>query len=125
MEAGSLLARYDEDIALLAGRLREFLHAAFPGLVEEVDAKANLIGFGFGPGYTGAFCTIIPSKKGVKLGIVRSAVLPDPEGLLEGTGRVHRYVVIRSEADLHRPALHVLLHLAAEVCRARIAQRSS
>jgi hypothetical protein len=33
---------------------------------------------------------------------------------------VHRYVILRTQEDLHRPALRSLLNLAAEACRARL-----
>lgn len=121
--ADAILSHYDERIAGLGMAVRDFLHTLLPGLVEEADAAAGLIGFGLGPGYKGSICTLIPSKKEIKLGFYKGAGLPDPERLLEGTGRVHRYVVIRSEQDLHRPALRSLLNLAAEACRARLSGR--
>jgi hypothetical protein len=85
--------------------------------------KANIIGYGLGPGYKGSVCAIIPSKKGVKLGIMKGAELPDPDGLLEGSGKVHRYVVIRSVQDFQNPALRALLNQAAEACRERLGAR--
>jgi hypothetical protein len=48
----------------------------------------------------------------VKLGIVRGTALPDPHGLMEGTGKVHRYVVLVKLADLKRPGLKQLLKTA-------------
>jgi hypothetical protein len=49
----------------------------------------------------------------VKLGLIGGASLPDPSGLLEGTGKVHRYVVVTSRADLRRPEIKALLHNAS------------
>jgi hypothetical protein len=41
----------------------------------------------------------MPSKVGVELGVVRGAELPDPSRLLEGNGKVHRYIRFREKAD--------------------------
>ncbi len=116
----ALLARYDGPVGLLVATTRTFLLANIPALIEEVDPPANMLAYSFGPGYKGSICSIIPSKKEIKLGFYKGDELPDPEQLLEGTGKVHRYVVIRSAQDLKRPALRSLLNLAADACRARL-----
>jgi len=36
------------------------------------------------------------------LGIVGGASMPDPNGLLEGAGKKHRYVVLNEAADLKK-----------------------
>lgn len=118
-----MFARYEDPVAVLASATRAFLLEVLPGALEEVDPSAGLVGFGLGPGYKGNVCSILLSKKGVKLAFNRGAELPDPDGLLEGTGKVHRYVVLRSQADLSDPSLRALLNLAAEACRTRMSQR--
>jgi len=55
-----------------------------------------VVGYGYGPGYKGPVCTLILSKTGVKLGLPYAAALSDPDGLLEGTGKVHRFVQLRA-----------------------------
>lgn len=81
-------------------------------VIEMPDIKANVIGFGYGAGYGDLICTIIPSVKGIKLGINKGALLKDPEKLLAGLGKVHRFVEIKSEKDLENPALGKLLEEA-------------
>ena len=80
-----------------------------PNLLEMVDRPARIIGFGFGVNYKDLICTIILSKGGVKLGIAQSVDLPDPRGLLEGTGKRHRYVVLAKPSDVSKPGLKSLL----------------
>ena len=64
-----------------------------------------MIAYSYGPGCKGLVCTLILSRKGVKLGIVRGSELPDPKQLLEGSGKVHRFVQLNAPADLkHAPA---------------------
>jgi len=48
----------------------------------------------------------------VTLGIGHGADLPDPGGLMEGTGRVHRHVKLRRPEDVDRPGLRELLAAA-------------
>jgi hypothetical protein len=117
----TFLAGYDPRVSATTLATRTWLLAVLPALIEEVDVSARIIGYGFGPGYKGNVCAIIPSKKGVKLGFNRAVGLPDPTGLLEGTGKVHRYVVIHGENDLRNPALLALLHVAADACHKRLA----
>jgi len=45
----------------------------------------------------------------VTLGIGWGAELPDPQKLMEGAGKVHRHVKLKSESDLKIPALEALL----------------
>ena len=108
-EWDALLAAYPAAVRDLAVRARDLVFSRVPEAVESVDTKAKVIGYGFGPGYDDMICTIILSKAGVKLGLVGGAKLPDPEGLLEGTGKVHRYVVLENAADVSRPGVKALL----------------
>ena len=54
------------------------------------------------------------SKAGVNLGIAYAMELPDPKKILEGTGKLHRHVKLKSEADLENLALINLLKAALE-----------
>ena len=77
------------------------------------------MGYGFGPGYSDAICTIIPSKTGIKLGIVDGASLEDPDGLLEGSGKRHKHVVVKTAADARSAALKRLLKTALAAWKRR------
>jgi len=90
-----------------------------PGVRETVDRSAGIIGYGFGAGYRDMVCTIIPSKTGVKLGIVQGAELADDSGLLQGTGKRHRHVSFTKISDLNQPGLRPLLALALTAWQAR------
>lgn len=111
-EITGFLSGYPAAVAETALELRAMIISVMPDAREMLDSSARIIGYGFGPGYTDLICTIIPSKKGVKLGIARGAELQDPHGLLEGTGKRHRHVAITKPADLKRPGLKQLLRTA-------------
>lgn len=50
-----------------------------------------------------------PYSKHVNLGIWGGADLPDPAGLLEGSGKAHRHVKVRRPDELERPELRALM----------------
>ena len=109
MTAEEILCRYEEKIATLGLTLREFLFSELKDINEEADATSNIIGYNYGKGYKNLICVIFPSKKGIKLGFYKGSELPDPENLLTGTGKVHRFVEIKSSQDMNNPALKRLL----------------
>ena len=95
--AAFLSGRDDSERALpLASR--GLVCEVFPDAVE--TAEGNDLGYGFDTGYNGLVFTISLVRAGVNIGVFRSASMDDPAGLLEGTGKVHRHVKIRSESDL-------------------------
>jgi hypothetical protein len=75
--------------------------------------EGGLIGYGWGPGYKGLIFTLRPVNRGVSLGVANGAFLDDPARLLQGTGKRHRHVTLRSQAELARPELLDLLTRAA------------
>ena len=109
MTVTDILSRYDEGISTLAAKLREFVLAELKDITELPDNSANIIGYGYGTGYKDMICTILLSKKGVKLGFYKSSELPDPKKLLTGTGKVHRFVEIKTEQDIASPDLKKLI----------------
>ena len=113
------LAAYPQQVEGLTLGARSVVLAAAPQATEMLDAAAKIIGYGFGSGYKGLICTLILSQAEVKLGIVRAVELPDPKNLMEGTGKTHRYIRIRTAADLKKPGLKPLLKAAVKAARKR------
>src|SRR5688572_25299133 len=97
-ELEELLNLYTPDVQEVARGARKLILATVPEASEMVDLPARVIGYGYGQNYKDLICTIILSKGGVKLGIVGGATLPDPNGLMEGAGKKHRYVVLNEPA---------------------------
>jgi hypothetical protein len=86
-----------------------------PKAEETVDATGPYVSYGYGPGYKGVVSYMTINQKGVKLGIAGGASVPDPNNLLEGTGKSNRYSGDRFAC---RPP-----HTRAAVTRARGARR--
>jgi hypothetical protein len=111
-EIDAFLAPYSPEVRELALTARALVLDVFPGAIEQIDAPAKLIGYGFARTYTDLVCVIMPLKAAVNLGFARGALLLDPAGLLAGTGKRARHVKLRSAADVEAPALRALLEAA-------------
>ncbi|MGA3090384.1 MAG: DUF1801 domain-containing protein [Terriglobales bacterium] len=118
-EVAGLLAAYAPEVRNLALAARTFMLTMIPGIVEQVDARARIIGYGYGPKYADMVGVIMPTKAGVNLGIAYAMDLPDPQQLLEGTGKLHRHVKLRSKSDLDSAALKSLVRAAVEAALRR------
>ncbi|GAA3113324.1 hypothetical protein GCM10010449_39440 [Streptomyces rectiviolaceus] len=105
-----VLAAREQAVAELGRGACELALDRFPDAVITVDG--NDIGFGTGSGYKGLVFTVAPAKAHVTLGIAGGARLPDPAGLMEGSGKLHRHVKIRRPDDLRRPELRDLMDAA-------------
>ncbi|MFG2195655.1 DUF1801 domain-containing protein [Streptomyces sp. NPDC048639] len=97
----------------LANACRTLIHDVLPQTVEVVWPKQRTAGYGTGPKKnTEQFCWITPYTQHVALGFYYGAELPDPEGILEGTGKSMRHAKIRARDDLESPALRKLVEAA-------------
>lgn len=108
----TLLMNYPEAVQHLAEATRKLILKQIPGITEMPDIPAKVIGYGFSNKYADTICTIILSQKEIKLGFYKGAALPDPNSLLTGTGKVHKYVPIRKAEDIQAPVLTALINAA-------------
>ncbi len=102
-------ARYDEKVFGNALQLRNIILTVLPDVTEQLDLPAKMVAYSYGNRYVDMICTIIPSKKGIKLGFYKGTELPDPARILEGTGKISRYVNITSEKQIDSAAVKELL----------------
>jgi hypothetical protein len=111
----SLLKSYSPTIQDLARATRGFVTGLIGDADEAVDTSGPYVFYSIGAGYSGLVCTLILSKANVKIGLPNSSNLYDPDGYLEGRGKVHRHVKIEKATDLKRPGLRRLIkaHLKA------------
>jgi hypothetical protein len=107
-----LLATFAPEVQNLTLAARAFVLKTTPDITEQVDVKARMIGYSYGPKYSDMVCMVMPTKAGVTFGIAYAMELPDPKALLEGTGKLHRHVKLKSKSDLESAALKSLLKAA-------------
>ena len=65
----------------------------------------------------GPLCCFMVGEEHVTFAFMRGAALPDPEKLLEGTGKGVRHVKLRSVAEVTRPGVKKLIAEAAKMNR--------
>jgi len=63
----------------------------------------------------GPLCCFMVGKEHVTFAFMRGAALPDPQKLLEGSGKGVRHVKLRSLADVKRPGVKKLIAEAAKL----------
>ncbi len=108
------VAKASDHARELAYQLRKLIVTVMPDVVEVPWPKMRLASYGVGPKKKSEhFCYISAQKDDVNLGFYYGAELPDPEDLLQGTGKVLRHVKIREVKAIRSRALRKLLELAS------------
>ncbi|HTS30111.1 MAG TPA: DUF1801 domain-containing protein [Bryobacteraceae bacterium] len=112
----SYLATYDPHVSNLALALRQVVLEEAPAAVESyAKGYAVSIGFSFtGKPLKDGFCHIATYSSYVNLGFNRGALLPDPNRILAGNGKLIRHVTIRNHDDLQRLFVRRYLQAAIE-----------
>lgn len=114
-QLNAFLSAYSRESREMALCLRNLVLDVFPGAIEQIDPKSGIIAYGYDRTYKGLVCAIAPHLKHVNLMFAKGTQLPDPENLLDGTGKYARRVKIRSEAETLNPALRALLEEAIKL----------
>jgi hypothetical protein len=113
-DVASFLAAYSPEVRALAQQTRDLVLETIPAALEMVDPASKIIAYGYGPKYADLVCAIAPFKSYVNLMFSQGASLPDPAGLLQGTGKRARHAKIQSPEEIDNPDLRSLLALAAD-----------
>ena len=111
------LAQYNPQVQELTLLARALVLEVFPDALEQVDPPSKIIAYGFGIRYAQLVCALAPYQSYTNLIFSQGASLPDPYGLLEGSGKRARHVKIRSAEDVKNPALCALLATAVASLR--------
>ena len=98
------------DMQPIARRLREDVVKIDPQTVEVVRLGDRAATYGVGPKkMSEGYAYIIPHSKWVNLGFFKGADLPDPAGIMEGTGKKLRHVKVRSVEEAGRHEIRQLI----------------
>ena len=96
-----------------AEAIRALVRHLDTGVVEVIWPHQGTVGWGVGPKKMSehyAYLAVHPTH--VNLGFYRGASLPDPAGVLAGTGKNMRHIRIGNPADVARPEIADLLRAA-------------
>jgi hypothetical protein len=102
-DVARLLAEHPPEQQAVEQALRAAIRREFPEAVEQVDFGNKLIAFGRSMKMRGLMFAIIAHKSWVNLQLADGGDLPNPDGLIEGTGKRIRHVKIRSVDDASSP----------------------
>ncbi len=114
IELEDFLSRFAPPVRNLALQLRDLVFQIDPEVIEQIDVPAHLLAYGYAKTYIHLMCVIILYKDYVNLGFPRGVDLPDPEGLLEGTGKRARHVKIRDMEQIDLPEIAALIQASAD-----------
>jgi hypothetical protein len=106
-----IIAKQPPEMARLTKQVLAKLRPRFPGAVEMVYDKKRALVIGFCPDEraSNVINSIGVYSKWINLYFFEGDTLPDPDGLLQGSGHTVRNIRITSSADLDHPAVKALM----------------
>ncbi len=113
-QLASFLAKYDPAVGRLARATRTALRKRLPTAIELVYDNYQFLAIGFSATERASDClvSLAISPKGVALSFYYGSTLPDPDGVLLGSGNQNRYVRLESVATLALPAVEAVIRAA-------------
>jgi hypothetical protein len=118
-----VVADYSAEMRPIVLRLRALILDIDPETTEQPRPGDRALSYGVGPRkMLDGYAYIMAQSTYVNLGFYQGTALPDPAGLLEGTGKKLRHVKVRTAAETDAPALRDLV--AAAVAERRTARET-
>ena len=97
------------EILAIHERVHALLHEVVPQAEEYVDLPDRVLAFGSSLAMRDLWFALIAHKSWVNVQLADGALLEDPDGIVEGTGKRIRHVKVRSAEDADRPALRAMI----------------
>ena len=121
-QLSGFIAKFSPEVAALIRQARKKMRERLPRAVELVYDNYNFFVIGYGPSEKAseAIFSIAAQAKGVALCFLQGAGLPDPKGLLRGSGNVVRNIRLESAATLDQADVRSLIKVALERAKAPI-----
>src|SRR6202045_5112241 len=109
------IAKFDTRVGKLIRSTRSAVRRRFPTATEIVYDNYNFLALGFCSSERPSDCVVslAAKAKGVGLCFYYGATLPDPDGLLQGSGSQTRFIRLENAETLAKPAVEALLKAAA------------
>lgn len=110
----SFIGKFDPSVAKVLRACRAALQKRLPTAVELVYDNYNffVIGYCSTPRASDCIVSLTGSSNGAGLCFIHGAKLPDPKGLLLGSGKQTRFIRLPSAAVLKTPAVEALFKAA-------------
>ena len=114
-QLASFIAKFEPKHAELIRACRVELKNILPAAVELVYDNYNFFVIGYCSSERASDCivSIAAAANGVGLSFYYGAALPDPSGILEGSGKQNRFIRLPTAGKLREPEVLKLMHAAA------------
>jgi hypothetical protein len=112
------LASQTDDVQAAARALEAIIRDELPEVVVQYDPGNGLLAFGRSMKMRDLLFALIPHAGWVNLQLADGALLPNPDGLIEGTGKRIRHVKVRTAEAAAAPRIR-------EIVRAQLAASAS
>ena len=121
----AFIGKFEPRHQTLIRAVRRGLRRRWPTANELVYDNYNFFVIGYGPSERPMQCfvSIAAGANGVGLSFLWGATLPDPQGILLGSGRQNRFLRLAAARDLERPEVEALL--VAAVAQSKVPLASS
>ena len=115
-QLAGFIAKFTPEMATLIRAARAKMRKRIPQALELVYDNYNFFVIGYGPSEKAgeAILSLAAQAKGLNLCFLQGARLPDPGGLLKGSGNVVRNIRLDKAATLDRPEVAALIAIALE-----------
>jgi len=119
------IAKFDAKDQRLIRGVRAAVRRAFPTAFELVYDNYNFFVIGYSPTErpSDSIVSIAARANGVGLCFIRGKGLPDPKGILQGSGNQTRFLRLDSPAVLSRPEVRALIRAAIARSKAALPAR--
>lgn len=107
------LANHTPEVQAAARALEAVIREELPDVLVHYDQGNGLLAFGRSMRMRDLLFALIPHAGWVNLQLADGALLPNPDGLIEGTGKKIRHIKVRSAAFARDP--RVVSSIRAEI----------
>ena len=109
-----MIGKFDPGVATLIRSSRSAMRKRLPTALELVYDNYNFFVIGYSPTERASDCVVSLAcgANGVSLSFYYGATLPDPDGVLLGSGNQNRFVRLESARTLAEPAVERLIAAA-------------
>jgi len=110
----SFIAKFTPEVAALTRSILAAMRARYPTAIKLVYDNYNALAIGFGPSEktSQAIFSIAVFPRWVSLFFLQGKQLPDPEGILQGSGNVARHIGLPSAGRLDELSVKNLMEEA-------------
>ena len=112
-----LLSRYTPEVQRLVRAMRDQVRDLIPNAEEKAHLGWRNVAYSWDGTLKTMICAIGPLKDHVNLYFYKGRTLPDPAGILEGTGKSVRHVPIHATTDVRSLAIQRLIRQAASLAK--------